>query len=142
MAEGIVEIPLTSFSSLIIHLEIVRWWCTPLISELRRQRQADLCEFEAGLVYKSQFQDRNQRYRETLSLKKQRNKKEIVDSLTQYLQTSQICSVCLDYTLYCRILLWFLSYNFLICTELYVYMSVLSYMSLLLYFFKHQKNWL
>ena len=27
------------------------WWCMPLISTLRRQRQADLCEFELSLVY-------------------------------------------------------------------------------------------
>ena len=31
------------------------WWCMPLIPELRRQRQVDLCESEASLVYK--FQD-------------------------------------------------------------------------------------
>ena len=37
---------------------------TPLIPALRRGRQMDLCEFE---VYKSQFQDRLQSYRETLS---------------------------------------------------------------------------
>ena len=27
------------------------WWCTPLTPALRRQRQADLYEFEASLVY-------------------------------------------------------------------------------------------
>ena len=30
-----------------------RWWCTPLIPALGRQRQAELCEFEVSLVYKS-----------------------------------------------------------------------------------------
>ena len=29
----------------------------PLITALGRQRQTDLCEFEASLVYKSEFQD-------------------------------------------------------------------------------------
>ena len=33
------------------------WWCTPLIPtrsrQWQRQRQADLCEFEASLVYSS-----------------------------------------------------------------------------------------
>ena len=35
--------------------EIVRWWwrVPPLIPALRRQRQADLCEFNANLVYKT-----------------------------------------------------------------------------------------
>jgi hypothetical protein len=28
------------------------WWCTPLISAPRRQRQAHLCEFKASLVYR------------------------------------------------------------------------------------------
>ena len=47
----------------------------PLIPALRRQRQANLCEFEASLVYKSYFQVRVQSYRETLSRKnKQTNK--------------------------------------------------------------------
>jgi hypothetical protein len=27
------------------------WWCTPLTPVLGRQRQVDLCEFEANLVY-------------------------------------------------------------------------------------------
>ena len=29
------------------------WWYRPLIPALGRQRQADLCEFKASLVYKS-----------------------------------------------------------------------------------------
>jgi hypothetical protein len=28
------------------------WWRTPLIPALRKQRQEDLCEFEASLVYR------------------------------------------------------------------------------------------
>ena len=39
----------------------------PLIPALGRQRQPDLHEFEANLVYKSYFQDRLQSYRETMS---------------------------------------------------------------------------
>ena len=39
----------------------------PLIPVLGRQRQADLREFEASLIYKSEFLDRLQNYRETLS---------------------------------------------------------------------------
>ena len=53
-----------------------QWWHTPLIPALGRQRQEDLCEFEANLVCESRFQDRLQSYRETLSrkTKKQTNK--------------------------------------------------------------------
>ncbi|CAO2623499.1 hypothetical protein LEMLEM_LOCUS17960 [Lemmus lemmus] len=29
-----------------------QWWRTPLTPALGRQRQADLCEFEASLVYR------------------------------------------------------------------------------------------
>ena len=30
-----------------------QWWCAPLIPALRRQRQVNLCEFEASLVYRT-----------------------------------------------------------------------------------------
>ena len=29
-----------------------QWWCTPVIPALRRQRQGDLCQFKASLVYR------------------------------------------------------------------------------------------
>ena len=29
-----------------------QWRCTPLIPALRKQKQVDLCEFEASLVYR------------------------------------------------------------------------------------------
>ena len=52
-----------------------QWRHTSLISELQRQKQADLCEFKTSLVYKSKCQDRLQSYRETLSQKTKRGKK-------------------------------------------------------------------
>ena len=36
----------------------------PLIAAVRRQRQADLSEFESSLLCKSEFQDRFQSYTE------------------------------------------------------------------------------
>lgn len=38
------------------------WWHTSLVTELGRHRQVDLHEFQASLVYKSEFG-----HRETLS---------------------------------------------------------------------------
>jgi hypothetical protein len=47
-----VEIQPTSHKN--YHLKIGsysgQWWCKPLIPALRRQRQADLCEFKASIV--------------------------------------------------------------------------------------------
>ena len=45
-----------------------RWWRTPLIPTLGRQKQADLCEFEASLGYR-----KKQKQNQTQS--KQTNKK-------------------------------------------------------------------
>ena len=36
-----------------IEKTVGRWWRTPLIRALRSQRQADLCEFEASLIYRA-----------------------------------------------------------------------------------------
>ena len=33
--------------------QLGRWWCTPLIPALGRQRQEDLREFETSLVYRA-----------------------------------------------------------------------------------------
>jgi hypothetical protein len=51
----------------------------PLIAALGRQRQADLCEFEASLVYKVKFLD-SQDYTEKLCLEKTKRKKELFNS--------------------------------------------------------------
>jgi hypothetical protein len=36
-----------------IQHKVGQWWCIPLIPALRRQRQADLCEFETSLPYRA-----------------------------------------------------------------------------------------
>jgi hypothetical protein len=48
-------------------------WGTPLNPALRRQRQADLCEFEVGLVYRDN--SRTERDQETEALSQKKNHK-------------------------------------------------------------------
>ena len=52
-----------------------QWWCRPLIPALGRQRQADLYEFVASLIYKSQFQNCSGCYTEKPCLKKTKKEK-------------------------------------------------------------------
>lgn len=53
--------------------------CIPLIPTLRKQRQVNLCEFQATL---HEFKD-SQRYIETLCLKKHKNKTNIQTKMTK-----------------------------------------------------------
>lgn len=53
-------------------------------SQAGRKRQLDVCEFEDRVVYKSWFQDGLQSVRESLSLKKQTNKKKEMPNKTQH----------------------------------------------------------
>ena len=54
----------------------------PLMPALWRQRQADLCESKASLVY-CEVLDRLQSYRETLFQKQKQNKKILINSKRQ-----------------------------------------------------------
>ena len=47
-----------------------QWWHTPLVTALGRQRQANLCEFVASLVYRVNSRTDGQRYTEKPCLKK------------------------------------------------------------------------
>ena len=79
------------------------WWHTPLIPALGRQKQAGLCEFEANLVYKSEFRRRLQSYIETLfrKTKKQgqfKNKivqrKQLVEHLMYFISIIVVFKLC------------------------------------------------
>ena len=48
-----------------------QWWRTPLIPALGRQKQADLCEFEASLVYKEHVSGQAPKLKRTPGTKKQ-----------------------------------------------------------------------
>jgi hypothetical protein len=51
------------------------WWCTPLISTLRSQKQADLCK-EASLIYRPSFRTlRNPVMKNTPPPQKKSNKR-------------------------------------------------------------------
>ena len=50
------------------------WWRTPLIPALGKQRQSDLCEFEASLVYRASFRTGTKATQRNPVLKKQTNK--------------------------------------------------------------------
>jgi hypothetical protein len=58
--------------------------CTPLIPALRRQRQVDLCEFEASLVYKVSTRTAMATQRNPISGKLREN-------LLQNLPTNRVC---------------------------------------------------
>ncbi len=60
-----------------------QWWRTPLILALRRQRQVDLSEFEASLVYRVSSRTESQGCTEKLCLEKQKRGKK--EELTQCL---------------------------------------------------------
>ena len=51
-----------------------QWWFKPLIPKLKRQRQVDLCEFEASLVYKSSSRTARATQGNSVSEKKKRKK--------------------------------------------------------------------
>ena len=53
-----------------------QWWRTPLILALGRQRQVDLCEFEASLVYRVSSSMVKAEYKKTVFKKKKEKSKE------------------------------------------------------------------
>lgn len=61
------------------------WWYVPLILTLRKQRQTELCEFEAGLAYIVEFQASQ----ETLQ------KTNIIISISITIIIVCVCKICI-----------------------------------------------
>jgi hypothetical protein len=51
-----------------------QWWIMSLIPEFRRQRQVDLCEFKAGLVYRISSRTARDTQKDPVSKKKKKEK--------------------------------------------------------------------
>ena len=56
------------------------WWCKPLIPALGRQRQADLYEFKASLVYSMNSQKAPKLQRKPVLKTNNNNKKDLIIS--------------------------------------------------------------
>ena len=65
-----------------------RWWRTPLIPALGRQRQADLCEFETSLVYRASSMT-GSKATEKPCLEKPKKKKECLQKRQQMCTTKE-----------------------------------------------------
>jgi hypothetical protein len=55
--------------------ESTAWWHTLLDPELRRQRQVDLCELKASLIYKESSRTARAMQRDAVSKKKKRRRR-------------------------------------------------------------------
>jgi hypothetical protein len=64
-----------------------QWWHTPLVMGLRRQRQADLCEFKTSLVYRASSRKVGATQRNPVSGKHQKSNKQ---KLTQQMHKTQL----------------------------------------------------
>jgi hypothetical protein len=64
------------FNKDILKKEMIQmWWCIPLVPELQRQRQVDLCEFETCLVYRASSRIARATQKNPVTKKKKKKKK-------------------------------------------------------------------